>query len=325
MRAAVYGRYGPPEVVAIREVPTPVPRDHEVLIRVRATTVSSGDWRARSLVMPAGFGPLARPVFGFTGPRQPILGTELAGEVAAAGKAVTAFKVGDEVFAYPGSRLGGHAEFRCMSQDGPVALKPAGLSWEEAAALSFGGTTALHFLTAGKVQRGETILVNGASGAVGSAAVQLARHLGAEVTAVCGPANVELVRSLGAGRVIDYTREDFTQDGVRYDVIMDTAGTAPFRRARNALTPTGRLLTVLGGLWDLLMIPWFALTTRRKIVAGPQPERAEDLRAVAALAAAGHWKPVIDRVYPFEEIVAAHARVDTGHKRGSVVIRIAPA
>jgi len=322
MKAMVYERYGGPDVLHLKEVAKPTPKDDEVLIKIHATTVTSGDWRARSLNVPAGFGLVSRLFFGVLRPRQPILGTELAGVVEAIGRTVRKFKVGDEVFAFAGARMGCHAEYRCMPEDGAVALKPANLTYDEAAALSFGGTTALDFFRRAKLRSGEKVLVNGASGGVGTAAVQLARHYGADVTGVCGTANVALVRSLGADHVIDYTREDFTKNGEAYDVIVDTAGTAPFSRSKGSLTERGRLLLVLGGLSDLLKVPWVSMTSGKKVVAGPAAERAEDLFFLAELAEAGELKPVIDRRYPFERISEAHAYVDTGHKKGNVIITL---
>ncbi len=324
MKAAVYERYGPPEVLSIREVPTPVPKDHEVRIRVHATTVTAGDWRVRSLDVPTGFGLVSRLIFGITRPRQPILGTELAGRVESVGNKVTRFRPGDPVFAFAGATMGCHAEFKCLPADGAVMPKPPKLSYEEAAALSFGGTTALHFFRQGKLARGESVLVNGASGGVGTAAVQLAAgHFGAEVTGVCSSGNVELVRSLGAHRVIDYTREDFLESGERYDVIVDTAGTAPFSRSRRALKPGGRLLLVLGSLPGMLGAPWAALTSDKRVVAGAASERPQDVRLLGELAEAGEYRPVIGGRYPFERIVEAHRHVDTGHKRGNVVVSLA--
>jgi NADPH:quinone reductase-like Zn-dependent oxidoreductase len=269
MKAVVYERYGPPDVLEMREIPKPMPKDNEVLIRIHATTVSSGDWRARSLAMPAGFGYLGRLVFGLFRPRQPILGTELAGEIEAVGKDVTKFKAGDQVFAFPGSRMGCYAEYRTLPEDGPIARKPANLTYEEAAALSFGGSTALDFFRRGKLQSGETVLVNGASGAVGTAAVQLAKHFGATVTGVTSAANFDLVKSIGADSVIDYKKEDFTRNGETYDVIVDTAGTAPFSRSKRSLKPKGRLLIVLGGFADAIKAPFVSLTGGKKVVAGP--------------------------------------------------------
>ncbi len=322
MKAVVYEKYGPPEVLQIREVEKPVPKDNEVLIKTHATTVTSGDWRVRSLNVPVGFGLITRLVFGITRPRQPILGTELAGVVESVGNHVSKFKVGDQVFAFSDAAMGCYAEYKCMPQDGAMALKPANLTFDEAAAISFGGTTALNFLRRGKLQRGESVLVIGASGGVGTAVVQLARHFGADVTGVCSSANVELVRSLGARHVIDYTKEDFTQNGKTYDIIVDTAGTAPFSRSKASLKAGGRLLLVLAGLPDMLLIPWGAMTSNKKIIAGPASGRAEDLRFLASLAETGEFKPVIDRRYPFEQIAEAHRYVDSGRKRGNVVITL---
>lgn len=322
MKAAVYRRYGSPDVVEIVDVPQPTPKDDEVLIRVVATTVTSADWRVRSLSLPRGFGWMARLVFGVSAPRQPILGTELAGVIDAVGKAVTQFQAGDEVFAFTGASMGCHAEYKCVRQSAAIVKKPANLSFEDAAALSFGGTTALDFLRRGNVKAGERLLINGASGAVGSAAVQLGKHFGAHVTAVCSGANRELVTSIGADQVIDYTTTDFTQNGQTYDLIMDTVGTAPLSRCKGSLTESGRFLAVLAELPALLSAPWVGFTTKQRVVAGPAPERVEDLRQLAALADAGKFKPVIDRCSPFEQIVEAHRLVDSGRKKGSVVVTL---
>jgi NADPH:quinone reductase-like Zn-dependent oxidoreductase len=322
MKAAVYAKYGPPEVLHLKEVEKPTPKGDEVLIRIRATTVTSGDWRARSLDLPKGFGPLGRPVFGFFGPRQPILGTELAGDVESVGKNVTEFQVGDAVLAFSGVRMGCHAEYRVMPERGMVVRKPVHLSYEQAATLPFGGTTALDFFRRGQLKSGERVLVNGASGGVGTAAVQIAKHLGAHVTGVCSTANVELVRSLGADEVIDYRAQDFTRDGRVYDVIVDTVGTAPFSRSRNSLSAGGRLLAVLASLPEMLRIPWDTWRTGKKVVAGPARERPDDLRLLVSLAESGALKPVIDRRYQLERIADAHGYVETGRKRGSVVITL---
>jgi NADPH:quinone reductase-like Zn-dependent oxidoreductase len=318
MRAIVYHRYGPPEVVGLAEVPKPAPKDAEVLIRVRATTVTSGDWRARSLSMPAGFGLLGRLVFGIGGPRQPILGTELSGQIESVGKLVTRFKVGDEVIGFTGAKMGCHAEYRCMPEDGLIAPKPPDLTHEQAAGLLFGGTTALDFLRRGKIAKGEKVLINGASGAVGTAAVQLARHFGAEVCGVCSAANVDLVRSIGADSVIDYSAQDFTENGERYDIIMDTAGTAGLARSKASLVEGGRLLLVLAPLSGVLG----ALVRPGRVIAGPARERAQDVQELAGLARSGALKPVIDRVFPFADAVDAHRLVDSGRKRGSVVLSL---
>ena len=322
MKAFVYERYGPPDVLELKQVEKPAPKDHEVLIKIRATTVTTGDWRARSLEMPTGFGFMGRLFFGISKPKQPILGTELAGDVESVGKAVEKFKVGDAVLAFPGASLGCHAEYRCMPESGAIAAKPANITYEEAASLCFGGATALDFFRRANLRPGETVLVNGASGGVGTAMVQLAKHFGATVTGVCSGANVELVRSLGASQVIDYTKEDFTKNGEAYDVIVDTVGTAPFSRSKGSLKDGGRLLLVLGGLADLLRAPWDSLTSKKKVIAGPAAERVQDVRLLAELAATGKYKAVIDRRYPFEQMVEAHRYVDTGRKKGSVVITL---
>ena len=322
MKAIVYERYGPPEVLELMEVAKPTPKHNEVLIKTYATTVTSADWRVRSLEVPLGFRLIVRLVFGISKPKQPILGSELAGVIESIGKDVARFRVGDQVFAFSDASMGCHAEYKCMSQDGAVVLKPPSLSYDEAAALSFGGTTALDFLRRGKLHGGEKVLVNGASGGVGTAAVQLAKYFGADVTGVCSTANMELVRSLGARHVIDYTKEDFTQNGETYDVIMDTVGTAPFSRSKDSLKAGGRLLMVLAGLPDMLRIPWVSVTSSKKVIAGPVAVRAEDLRFLAGLAEAGEFRPVIDRRYPFEQIAQAHSYVDTGRKKGNVIITL---
>lgn len=322
MKAILYQQYGPPDVLQMADIAKPIPKPNEILIKTYATTVTSGDWRVRSLTVPAGFGWITRLVFGVSRPRQPILGSELAGVVESVGEAVSRFKVGDAVFAFSDARMGCYAEYKCMPQDGAVACKPPGLSYGEAAALSFGGTTALDFLRRAKLQRGESVLINGASGAVGAAAVQLARHFGAHVTAVCGTANMAWVRALGASQVIDYTQEDFTQNGQTYHVIMDTVGTAPFSRCQASLRDGGRLLLVLAGLADMLHAPWASLTSGKKVIAGPVSVRAEDLPLLAELAATGAFKAVIDRRYPFEQMVEAHRYVDSGRKKGNVVVML---
>jgi NADPH:quinone reductase-like Zn-dependent oxidoreductase len=321
MKAAIYRRYGPPEVVRIENIAKPKPRHGELLIKVRATTVSSGDWRARSLVMPKGFGPLARPAFGLLGPRQPILGTELAGEIEAVGESVTKFGIGEPVVAYPGFSMGCHAQYRTMPQDGRVVLKPATLSFKEAAAMSFGGATALYFLRdVADIQSGEKALIIGASGTVGSAAVQLAKSFGAHVTGVCSSANLDLVQSIGADRVIDYTKEDFASNGETYDIILDAVGQASFATCRRSLKEHGRLILIAAALTQVLAAG--SRPGNRKVIAGPAKERVEHLLVLKELAEAGRFRPVIDRRYPLERIVEAHAHVDSGRKRGSVVITV---
>ena len=323
MRAAVCTAYGGPDVVRVLDVPAPVAKPDEVLIRVHATTVASGDARVRGARFPAGFGLLARLFLGLTRPRQPILGTELAGIVEAVGASVKRYRPGDAVFAFSGIGMGCHAELKAMPEDGAIAPLPAGFTFEEAAAISFGGTTALYFLRdVGKVQRRERVLVNGASGSVGSAAVQLARHFGAHVTGVCSAANADLVRSLGADDVIDYTRADFATSGARWDIILDAVGNAPFARARQALNEKGRLLSIVGRLGDLLKAPLQSMTSGLKVAGGSAPERAEDIAELARLCAAGVFRPVIDSRYPLDRIAEAHARADSERKVGSVVVTL---
>ena len=319
MRAILYERYGPPEVLELRDIPKPTPRDREVLIKVHATTVTAADWRLRSLSAPRGFGLLMRLAMGPSRPRRPILGAELSGEIESIGAAVSKFEVGDQVFA---GVLASYVEYKCVREDGALALKPANLSYEEAAALSFGGLTALAIVRKARLQRGESVLINGASGAVGTAAVQLLKHHGARVTGVCSTANLELVKSIGAEQVIDYTREDFTRSGETYDVVVDNVGNAPFSRVKGSLKKGGRLLLVVGTLSDMLLAPVVSLGSGKRVVVVPARAKAEDLRLLASLAESGSFKPVIDRLYPFERIVEAHRYVDTGRKRGNVVVTL---
>jgi NADPH:quinone reductase-like Zn-dependent oxidoreductase len=319
MKAAVYHRYGPPEVVRIEEVPKPDPKTNELLIRVKATTVSAGDSRLRSARVPPGFGVMMRLGFGLVGPRKPILGWEFAGDVAAVGASVSRFAPGDRVF---GVRMGSHAEYVVASEDS-VAPMPRNLKYEDAAALVFGGMTSLFYLRdKARIQPRERVLINGASGAVGTAAVQLAKHFGATVTGVCSGANVELVRSLGAERVIDYAKENFTQAGDTYDIILDAVGNCTFSRCERALSPGGRLLLVVGSLGQMLGAMLRPSRAGRTVLAGVGTTRREDLVFLGELAESGAFKPVIDRTYPLARIADAHAYVDTGRKKGSVVITL---
>ena len=319
MKAWICRSYGGTEVLALEDRPKPLPRDNQVLIRVRATTVSSGDMRVRTLKLPRGFGVIGRLVFGIAGPRQPILGTELSGTIEAVGTNVSAYKPGDAVIAFAGGAMGCHAQYRVMAVDKPIAPKPANLSYEEAASLSFGGTTALHFLRKANLVAGEKVLIIGASGAVGSAMVQLANHMGALVTGVTSTGNVGLVLSLGANAVIDYTRQDFAASGDAYDIIADTVGASSFSRCERILNEHGRYLAIAGTLLDMLARP---RGTKRSI-GGPASERPEDVIELSRLAAAGVLKPVIDTTYDFAHMADAHTLVETGHKRGSVVVSVA--
>jgi len=323
MKAIVYERYGPPDVLELKEVAKPTPGDSEILIKVRATTVTSADWRARSLIVPPGYGVIARLAFGLLRPRKKILGTELAGTVKAVGSNVTRFRKGDDVIAYTGLDFGCYADYKVMADMDKVVRKPPNLSFAEAASLFFGGATALVFLrTKGNVQSGEKVLIIGASGAVGSAAVQLAKHFGADVTGVCSTANLDLVRSIGADRVIDYTKQDFTQSGETYDIVFDTVGAKRISESIGSLKPGGRLLLAAEGLADLVRIPWINLRSDRKVTAGTAMEQPEDLRLLVDLAEAGKFRPVIDRTYPFKDIRQAHAYVGTGRKKGNVVVTL---
>lgn len=319
MKAWICRGYGGPEVLAIEDRPRPLPRDNEVLIRICATTVSSGDIRVRTLKLPKGFGLIGRLAFGITRPRQTILGTELAGTIEAVGKDVTAFKPGDAVLGFPGGAMGCHAQYRVMPVTKPIAPKPANLSFEEAASLSFGGTTALHFLRKANLRAGETVLVIGASGAVGSAMVQLARHMGATVTGVTSTRNIGLVQSLSAQAVIDYTKEDFAKAPETYDIIADTVGASSFAKCQSVLNEHGRYLSVSGGLSDMFARP----SGTKKSIGGPASERPEDVLELARLAEIGVLKPVIDKTYSFPQMAEAHAHVETGRKRGSVVVSVA--
>ena len=302
MKAAICTKYGPPEAVKIEEWPKPSPRDNEILVRVRATTVASGDCQVRGANVPAIFKPMLWLVFGVGKPRRPIFGTELSGQIEAVGKNVTTFKAGDSVFAMTGMKMGAHAEYVALPENWAVALMPSNFTYEQAAAISFGGTTALHFLRKGNLQKGQKVLIYGASGSVGTSAVQLAKHyFGAETTGVCSGANVELVKSLGADRVIDYTAEDFRGKSERYDVIFDAVGKITKSSCKGVIASGGRYVSISRGL---------------------AIERVEDLRLLGELAQSGKYSPVIDRTYPLEQIVDAYAYADTGRKKGNVVITL---
>jgi NADPH:quinone reductase-like Zn-dependent oxidoreductase len=323
MRAACVKSYGGPEQVEIRDVPRPVPKAGEIAIRVVATTVSSGDWRIRSSDVPAGMRTPMRLALGWSGPRQPVLGTELSGIVDEVGPGVTQWRVGDAVVAMPGASLGAHAELKIMPAAGKVIAKPSGLSFAEAAALCFGGLTAVCYLRArAALQPGERLLIVGAAGAVGSAAVQIGRVLGAEVTAVCSGSNAALVTGLGATHVIDYTQTDYTKGGDTYDVIMDCVGAASYAACRRVLRPRGRLLLVVAGLGHLLSAPFQGRASAHRVIAGVSTERREDMLYLAELAERGQYRPVIDSHFPFERIADAHTRVDSHHKRGSVIVDV---
>jgi len=327
MKAIVCTKYGPPDVLQLKEVEKPIPKDNEVLIRIHATTVTTGDVNARGFVfVPPGLGLLAQLMLGLRKPKKTILGTELAGEIEAVGKDVELFRKGDQVFGLTGASLGAYAEYKCMPEEGAVASKPANMTYEEAAAIPFGATAALYFLRdKGNIQSGQKVLINGASGSVGTAAVQLAKYFGAEVTGVCSTTNLEMVRSLGADKVIDYTQEDFTQSGETYDIIFDTVvGKTSFSGCRNSLKENGLYLAVAGGLKELIQMLWTSIIGRKKVIfgGGSACERKEYLIFLKGLIEEGKIKSVIDRRYPLEQMAEAHRYVDKGHKKGNVVITV---
>ncbi len=325
VKTALCTRYGPPETVRLVELPTPTPAANEVLIRVHASTVSSGDWRLRSGKMPRGFGVISRLVFGLRRLRQPILGTEFCGTVTALGPHVTRFKTGDAVIGFPGVAMRCHAEFRTLREDAALALKPANLTDAQAAALCFGGATALHYLRdKARVQPGQSVLILGGAGSVGSAAVQIAKHLGAVVSTTSSASNLDLLRSLGADHSLDYRTHDFTRADLRYDIVMDTVGASSFGEACRALRPGGLYLAIAADLSGMFAGLRKGPQGQRQL-SGPAPERPADVAWLADLAAQGRYLPVIDRTFPLAQIAAAHARVETGRKRGNVVITMTDA
>lgn len=326
MKAIVYHQYGPPDVLQLQEVEKPTPKDNEVLVKVSATTVTVADSRVRGFIVPLSYWLPARIALGFRKPKNAVLGMELAGEVESVGKDVKRFKKGDQVFAGTISHgFGAYAEYKCLPEDGLLAIKPAHLSDEEAAAIPVGGRTALYFLREANIQPGQKVLIYGASGSVGTYAVQLARYFGAEVTGVCSTANLELVKSLGADRVIDYTQEDFAGNGETYDVIFDTVGKSSYSDSMRSLKKDGTFLHAAATPGIGLRMLWTSMTSRKKLVGGGPPRHAEDLVFLRELSEAGEIRPVIDRGYPMERIVEAHRYVDQGHKKGNVVITVAHA
>lgn len=319
MKAAVTTSYGPPDVVQIQYVDKPVPKDNEILIKIHATTINSGDVRLRK-PDPA----FVRLYFGLFKPKIPIFGVDIAGVVEATGKNVTRFTAGDEVFATSfDCGFGAHAEYKCMPEDGLVATKPNGATFAESAALFFGAHTSLHFLRKGNIQAGQKVLIYGASGALGTYGVQLAKYFGCEVTGICSGANVALVKSLGADHVFDYTKEDFSEGKVKYDIIYDTVGKSPFMKCVRSLTPKGYYLRAVHlSFRPMLLGLWTGLTSGKKVIGGVAAEHKEDLIFLRDLVEEGKIKPVIDRQYSLDEIAEGHRYVELGHKKGNVVIRI---
>lgn len=320
MKAAVQTAYGAPGVVVIRDIPKPVPRDNEVLVRIVAATVTSGDSRLRAFRVPAAFWLPARLFLGITRPRKAVLGSEFAGVIEAVGATMSRFKVGDRVFGMQVYDV--HAEYKAVLETAAITAIPDNLDFAEAAALPFGALTALFFMQRAKVTPGQKVLVNGASGAVGAFGVQLARLAGAHVTAVTSARNAELVRDLGADVVIDYQATDFSRSGERYDVIMDTVDTVSMAQFRRASTPQGQLLAVNGGGGMFLRAALQPLFGKRRIAVGMATEKLDDLETIRTLAASGELRATIDRRVPLADIVAAHALVDSGRKRGAVVVEI---
>lgn len=322
MKAAVYSRYGPPDVLRIEDVETPVPKDNEVLVRTHAATVCAADWRFRK----------AEPFFirfmnGLWRPKKiRVLGIEFAGTVQSVGTAATRFSAGDQVFGATGFTFGAHAEYVCVPEDALVATKPDNMTFEEAAAVMFGAVSALYFLRKTEVHAGQNVLIYGASGSVGVFAVQLAKHLGARVTGVCSTANLELVKSLGADEVIDYTKDDFSKAGRVYDVVLDTVGKSGFSRSLKALKRGGfyALVAASGGVWSMIGVilrgRWSSITGAARVIGGVARAAPGDQLFLKALIEAGQLRTVIDRRYPLAQIAEAHRHAEAGHKRGHVVI-----
>jgi NADPH:quinone reductase-like Zn-dependent oxidoreductase len=330
MKAIVYTEYGAPDVLQLKEVKKPTAKEDEVLIRVVATPVTFGEIIARNFTfpprnfwMPLLIYPLARMQFGYRKPKKNILGSELAGEIESVGKNVKRFKEGDQVFGYLGPSFGANAEYVCMPEDGVLAIKPANITYEEAAAVPFNAVTALVFIRdKGNIRSGEKVLINGASGGIGQFAVQFAKYYEAEVTGVCSTAKGEFVKSLGADHVIDYTKEDFTKNGQTYDVIFDTAVVTSYSKCKSSLKDNGRYLLAVFKTRELVQMLWTSMAGSKKVICAMAPTRTEDLLIIKELIEAGKIKSVIDRRYPLEQMAEAHRYVETGHKKGNVVITV---
>jgi NADPH:quinone reductase-like Zn-dependent oxidoreductase len=326
MRAVVYDRYGPPDVLRLEDVERPIPREDEVLVKIRATAVTRADCATRDANRRSGLGVtiLSRLISGVRRPRQRILGSEFAGEVEAAGPAVSELAVGDHVFGSTGFRFGAHAEFICMRESARIAHKPAGMSFEEAAAVCDGGLNAMWCLRGANLRKGQRILIYGASGAIGTAAVQLAKYFGADVTAVCNTKNLELMRQLGADSVIDYTQEDFTRNGQTYDVIFDAVGKHSFKRCKGSLKRAGMYLAT-DGFRNLTLAMWTSRFGDKKVLFSIPPRYTKkDVLLLKELIEAGRYRAVVDRTYPLEDVVEAARYVETEQKTGNVVLTVSP-
>lgn len=323
MKAVIWTKYGPPEVLELQEIAKPVPRDNEILVKVYATTVETGDCEVRRYQLHNWLYLPLRLFFGLTRPRIKILGQQLAGEIEAMGRGVSRFGVGDPIFAPIEMVFGSYAEYLCLPQSAAIALKPDAISYATAAAVPVGGLNALHFLKKGGIQRGEKVLIYGTTGSIGTFAVQLAKYFGAEVTGVCGPTNMALVKALGADRLIDYTTEDFSRNGERYDLIFDTIGKSPFSASISSLKPGGRYLLANPTLRQQLRGIWTTAWRNKRVICELARYRSEDLEFLKELIEAGKLQVVIDRSYPLEQTVEAHRYVEQGHKKGNVVITVA--
>jgi len=320
MKAIVCTKYGSPDVLQLKDVEKPTPKNNEVLIKVHAATVTAGDCELRRFKMPLWLWLLARVGFGFRGPRKKILGQELAGEIESVGNAVTLFKKGEQVFALTGLHLGAYAEYDCLPETGLIATKPANMTYDEAAAVPVGGLHAWHYLRRANVQTGQQVLIIGAGGSIGTIAVQLAKSFGADVTAVDSTGKLDMLRSIGADKVIDYTKEDFTKSGETYDVIFDTVGKSSFSGCIRSLKEKGFYLLGNPGLSHQVRGVWISMMSSKKVVGGMLSYKAEDLVFLKELIEAGKIRSVIDRRYPLEQTAEAHMYVDTGQKTGNVVI-----
>ena len=324
MKAIVCTKYGPPEVLQLKEVEKPVPKEDEVLIKIHATTVTTSDCNARNLTfVPKLFLLPVRMQLGLIKPKNNMLGFDLAGEIEAVGKDVTRFKIGDQIFGTTEPAYGAHAEYICLPEDGVLTSKPANMTYEEAATIPVIANTALHFIRdLGNIQAGQKVLINGASGGIGTFAVQLAKYYGAEVTGVCSTKNLEMVKSLGADKVIDYTKEDFTKTGQTYDVIFDAVGKSSFSRCKSSLNKEGIYLVTVPKLAALLQMLWTSRIGGKKVKMEGAPAKVENLLFLKELIEAGKLKTVIDRRYPLEQTAEAFRYVEKGHKKGNVVITV---